>query len=67
MALAKANQKVVLLAVGGVLVLCALPFRSNTVWQREQNVAAMRDGSIDAAEAKAAARTARLRSTREKE
>lgn len=52
-----ARPAVVLGAVAVAMVIAGLPFLNKTVWQREQNVAAMRDAALDA---KDDARSARL-------
>jgi len=52
------SRRGVLLGVGGFMLLAGLPLLNKTIYQREQNVANMRDSAADA---KDAARNARLR------
>lgn len=57
MARQQASKAAVLAVVAGAMVVAGLPFLNKTIYQREQNVAAMRDAVIDA---KDDARSARL-------
>ena len=52
------SPRVVFAGVAGFMVLAGLPLLNKTIYQREQNVANMRDSAMDA---KDAARNARLR------
>ena len=52
------DRRGVFFGVLGFMTLAGLPFLNKTVYQREQNVAQMRDNAM---EAKDAARNARLR------
>ena len=52
------DQRYVLAGVAGFMLLAALPLLNKTIYQREQNVAAMRDASD---QAKDEARNSRLR------
>ena len=52
------SRRGVLFGVGGFMLLAGLPLLNKTIYQREQNVANMRDSAADA---KDAARNARLR------
>ena len=52
------DRKGVLFGVLGFMTLAGLPLLNKTIYQREQNVAQMRDSAM---EAKDAARNARLR------
>lgn len=52
------SRRGVLFGVGGFMLLAGLPLLNKTVYQREQNVANMRDSAADA---KDAARNAKLR------
>jgi hypothetical protein len=55
------NQSLVWAGVAGACVLAALPFLNKTVYQREQQVAQMRDAVMDA---KDEARNSRLSTKR---
>lgn len=54
----QASKKAVFAGVAVAMALASLPLLNKTVYQREQNVAAMRDASYDA---KDDARNSRLR------